>query len=312
MKYRQYEAGRLVQTISPSDIPKASSDREGRSSLARCAVIFLATSSILFVICCMLTWQTFSWNPNVWIANAFISALIGLIITIAISPLHFVDKVSIAVKQRSELCNLLAIVVAGTLVTYSVAIAGNAETQRQSDIADRETAPLLELVRQANGNKSGYVVKNSKGIASYVSLACYERGWFNLEGEGYEVSVELPVEALDETMHLNKENSQLAFALKSDEVTESSKKAATNKLHSIAPTATSVLFTREILISFFDHNNTQVNLSYTENLDGIRLTSSTFRSYPARNRTIPLQEGAEFAETFALGLSGLLPHAPAA
>lgn len=305
MKQRKYLNSRLTEMPAVSRSLRARNHHHPRRPVAIKAVGFILVAFLLFLSCCLLTKTPPSELSTDSAANAVIALLLAAAAFLALIQSKRVDRIAATVKQRSALCKFLAIIILGTLVSYCVSSVASDELERQADIAERETAPLLKLTEEkGDDGKSVYVLTNTKGLASYVSFSIEERGMFLLNGESYALFLELPVKPLNDDPHFDKDNTQLSFRLDRAKVNHDvATKTATNILNQIAPSAGPISFSREITVSFFDHKNTQMTLVYIETPEGIKLNSSGQRYYPTHNRAVRLEKDW----TLNQALNSLLP-----
>lgn len=198
-------------------------------------------------------------------------------------------------RDREPLYKAATTIFFGLTVSILMSYWATQITQRQMEIADRETAPQLTISSFENEDAKYYEISNAKGMAAYVTLQVEERYRFQSGGETYEIGLTFPVELVGETSNLSPSSKEILFRQECSNFDESgvydnlkthlsSRGAEPDYLSQVS----------EITVSFFDHDGQRRAFVFCERDGKMLLTSTdTYRYIPERNLTGILWPGED-------------------
>lgn len=164
----------------------------------------------------------------------------------------------------------------------------NQIAEKQTRIADRETAPSFSLSTYKENEQKGYILTNEKGMASYVTLGIYESYNFTHNGERYEINLMFFNHEQNNKFNMDDKCNELIFILENydfnkDDSYQILEKCLSQKIGEEIPISN----TRKLELSFFDYKNEKYTFQFNEYSDNIQLvsTSSNFY-YPTHNITV--------------------------
>ncbi len=241
-------------------------------------------------------------SSNYFVLTIFIIYVL-LFIIVNFSKNKKVVHIVTIIQERGNINSLLTNVFLISLITLFVAGQSNQVAQKQIEIENRESAPSINL----DHVDQNYVVKNSKGIASYVNFCSYEQYNFIYNGEAYEIKLGTFYEESNNKMHLDNDCHKLCFKPSNDTFDRDlafnlicnyiQKKTNTN----IIPASTKVLE-----LNFYDHQNKYCIFEYNEYDKKINLSNTDTIYAPDNNITVSiwdkdtLEQKIEYAVDYLL------------
>ena len=209
-----------------------------------------------------------------------------LVFAFALPP-NAAKRICARLRDREPLYKAAATVFFGLTVSILMSYWATQITQRQMEIADRETAPQLAIASFEDDGAKYYEISNAKGMASYVTLQVEERYRFQSGGETYEIGLAFPMGLASETSNLNSSNKAILFRQECSDFKEADVYDTLRAHLSSKGTDPDYLSqASEITVSFFDHDGQRRAFVFCER-DGKILLSSTdaYRYIPERNLT---------------------------
>ncbi len=194
-----------------------------------------------------------------------------------------VDEIVKKVQEKGTINSLITNVFLVSLLTIFLAVQSNQNAQRQTEIADRETAPSLRIA----SHKDNYEIVNEKGMASYVTFNVYERYNFIYMGEAYEISLATFYQEQKDRLDLTKECNRLIFEPETIVIDQHKSFEILKKyLHEKTGEDIVVSDSKELEVSFYDYKNENYTFQYNEYEGKIRLINTHRSIAPSHNITV--------------------------
>lgn len=115
------------------------------------------------------------------------------------------QKLEDALEARKSIINAVALITLAIGVNLAIGTWGNALTQEQLKIEEREAAPLLTISEEKSDSTNIFTVENQKGFASYLTLSIIERYTFYRNGEHHEINVKFEVKPERDILSISKD-----------------------------------------------------------------------------------------------------------
>lgn len=206
-----------------------------------------------------------------------------LFVTINFSKSEKVSRIVAILQERGSINSLLTNVFLIAMITLFIACQSNEIAQNQVEIENRESAPAISLTQAG----SDYILKNDKGIASYVNFCSYEQYNFIYNGEAYEIRLTTDYKEKDNKLHFNNNCQKLRFEPPNDtfdrdlafNIICDHLKEKTNE--DISPATTRILE-----LNFYDYKNELRVFEYSEYDNKISLSNTNTHYAPDNNITV--------------------------
>lgn len=200
-----------------------------------------------------------------------------------------------ALEARKSIINAVALITLAIVVNLAIGAWGNALTQEQVKIEEREAAPLLTISENKDDSINTFSVENQKGFASYLTLSITERYTFYCNGESHEINVEFETKPEQDVLSISKGESA-SFIQDTKRFDSSEMRAAlVFYLSQEYDVDAYVSIERHAELSFRDYNNSVATLDYLESNGTYRPITTDHRYIPDNNATyIYSNEGTEW------------------
>lgn len=164
-----------------------------------------------------------------FLSSSFFAGFMLLVFVFAL-PQNAAKYICARFRDREPLYKAAGTVFFGLTVSILMSYWATQITQRQVEIADRETAPQLAITSFEDDGSKYYEISNAKGMASYVTLQVEKRYRFQSAGETYEIGLAFPVELAGETSNLSSSNKVILFRQECSDFDEEDARAAACRL----------------------------------------------------------------------------------
>ncbi len=214
-----------------------------------------------------------------------------------------VDEIVKKVQEKGTINSLITNVFLVSLITIFLAVQSNQNAQRQTEIADRETAPSLRIT----SHKDNYKIVNEKGMASYVTFNVYEKYNFVYMGEAYEIRLATFYQEQEGRLDLTKDCKRLIFEPETVVIDQDKAfEIFNNYLYEKTSEDIVVSDLKELEVSFYDYKNESYTFQYNQYEGKIRLINTRKSIAPSHNITVIIWNEDQLEEQIKYAIEYLI------
>ena len=214
-----------------------------------------------------------------------------------------VDEIVKKVQEKGTINSLITNVFFFFFITIFLAVQSNQNAQRQTEIADRETAPSLRIT----SHKDNYKIVNEKGMASYVTFNVYEKYNFVYMGEAYEIRLATFYQEQEGRLDLTKDCKRLIFEPETVVIDQDKAfEIFNNYLYEKTSEDIVVSDSKELEVSFYDYKNESYTFQYNQYEGKIRLINTRKSIAPSHNITVIIWNEDQLEEQIKYAIEYLI------